>query len=66
MSFADPEVASYWANSTYGDGTGIDVTTAASVLSIPNTAFRDNISIQTFDELATCFPNCTTIGESAF
>ena len=65
MSFADPEVASYWANSTYGDGVGIDSTVANSVLSIPDSAFKNNTNIQTFDELGK-FVNCTIIGSEAF
>lgn len=66
MSFADPVVASYWANSAYGDGTGIDAATAAnSVLSIPNDAFKDNTSLWIFDELGR-FTNCTSIGNNSF
>lgn len=66
LTFADPVVRNYWANSTYGDGTGIDITSAASVLNIPNSAFKNNTSIETFDELGTYFPNCTTINQDAF
>lgn len=66
ISFADPVVASYWANSNYGDGTGIDITSAASVLNIPNEAFKNNTSIQTFNELGRYFPNCTAINYYAF
>lgn len=65
MSFADPEVASYWANSTYGDGTGIDSTAANSVLSIPANAFKNNTNIQTFDELNK-FSNCVALSNDAF
>ena len=65
MSFTDPVVASYWANSSYGDGAGIDSTAANGVLSIPVQAFKNNTSLQTFDELNK-FVNCTTIGSEAF
>ena len=66
IRFADPEVQSYWANSAYGDGTSITSTSAATVLNIPNNAFKSNTSIQTFDELGRYFPNCTTINYYAF
>lgn len=65
MTFSDPVVASYWANSTYGDGVGIDTAVANTVLSIPNDAFLDNTSLQTFNELSS-FTNCTSLGSKAF
>lgn len=51
LYFADPVVESAWANSTYGDGTGITATNAALVSSLSNTMFKNNTSITSFDEL---------------
>lgn len=60
ISFADPVVRDYWANSSYGDGVGIDSVIANTVQNLPQQAFYNNTSLETFDELGQ-FTNCTAI-----
>lgn len=71
IRFADPIVESYWANSQYGDGTGILATEAALVTSrLSRYAFGGNTNITSFDELSKfgitdldlqCFKGCTSL-----
>lgn len=71
IRFADPIVESYWANSQYGDGTGILVTEAALVTSrLSKQVFGGNTNITSFDELSKfgitildteCFKECTSL-----
>lgn len=52
ISFADPVVRDYWANSSYGDGTGIDSVTIKNITSFPNnSSFENNKQVISFDEL---------------
>ena len=71
IRFADPIVESYWANSQYGDGTGILATEAALVTSeLSKWVFGGNTNITSFDELSKfgitqlgteCFKECTSL-----
>ncbi len=62
ISFNDPAVESYWANSVYGDGTGITTTSAATITTIYNNPFFGNTDITNLDGMQ-YFINCTDIGQ---
>lgn len=70
LRFADPVVEAYWANSQYGDGTGITAASALTATTIPSGSFRDNTSVQQFNELnqfgitsigSNCFRGCSNL-----
>lgn len=45
MSFADPVIANYWINSSYGDGTGITTNAAQSVTTFPKRLTTYNLAV---------------------
>ena len=49
ITFVDPVIANYWINSSYGDGEGITLASAASVTTFPKRETAINTSSELFD-----------------
>lgn len=63
--FADPEVNNVLAT-RYGDGVGVPQSSLVGISMIPENLFKQNTTIVSFDELATAFPNVTSLAANAF